>query len=408
MNINLKKIEKYIKIDLSYVLKGGFWLSFAQFSASISKLLIAVIFANHISKEEYGVYKYALSIISIILITTLPGINNSVLQSSSKNIDGMLKKCLKIKIKWGFLGSAISIILSVYYYLNNNQTLFIIFLISSIFIPIYESFSIYGPFLNGKKQFKIASLYSSLIQIISAIVIALTIVITENIIITIFVYLFIYSLLRILMFLKTYGKFSTNNKTDEKTIKYGKHLSLMNVLPTISQYIDNILLFHFLGPVQLAIYNFSIIIPTQIKSLFKNFQVLIMPKFMNRDKNSIKLQIGYKMIIFTIFLVIIYLIYILLSPYIYNLLFPTYQDSIFYSQIFGISIIFLSIIFPLSLLQSQLAIKDLYIYNISRSAIQIILIALLAYYFGIIGALLARIFSELISLVLITYMSKNI
>ncbi len=56
----LRWSEKYIKTDMIYLVKGGFWLTLGQIISSVSSLLLVIAFANLLPKETYGIYKYFL------------------------------------------------------------------------------------------------------------------------------------------------------------------------------------------------------------------------------------------------------------------------------------------------------------------------------------------------------------
>jgi len=274
----LRWTEKWAKTDMVYLAKGGFWLTIEQIVSSISVFLLAIAFANLLPQETYGIYKYVLSLTSILLITNLPGIGVSVIQATARGIEGSLFLALKTKIYWGFLGSFISLLLSGYYYLNNNISLAIIFIIISLFIPFIDSFGIYGSLLSGRKQFKISSIYNSITQIIATLIIISVIFLSDNIFIILITYLLSNTILRLIFFKITLYKFKPNKQMGSNIISYGKHLSVMGIIGTIATQIDKILIFHYLGGIKLAIYIFATAIPEQIKGFLKNIKALAFPK----------------------------------------------------------------------------------------------------------------------------------
>ena len=76
----------------------------------------------------------------------------------------------------------------------------------------------------------------------------------------------------------TLNKFPPNQNHDPETISYGKHLSFTGIIGTVATYLDRLLIFHYLGAVEVAIYSIAIAPPEQIKNLFKNIPTLAMPK----------------------------------------------------------------------------------------------------------------------------------
>lgn len=245
----LRWSEKYTKTDMVYLTKGGFWLTTGQIISSASVFVFAVIVANFLPKETYGTYKYILSIASILSITSLSGMNASITQAVARGYDGSFMQALKAKIRWGILGGLASIATSTYYYLNNNTTLALSFLMISIFIPFINSFTIYQSYLSGKKVFNKLTAYVGLSQIISTLISITVVCLTNNIFAILLAYFMSWTILRGLFLKQTLKKHELNTAKDPQTMSYGKHLSLIGVIGTIASHIDKILIFHYLGAI---------------------------------------------------------------------------------------------------------------------------------------------------------------
>jgi len=388
----LRWSEQYTKTDMVYLAKGGFWLTAGQVVSSLSSFLLAIAFANLLPQETYGTYKYVLSVAGILAIPTLSGINTAITQAVARGYEGSLIPALKTKICWGLLGALASITIAGYYFINDNITLTISFLIISVFIPLISSFGIYSTFLQGKKRFDVSAKYQIISQIIAIAVLITTIFLTKNIFLILLSYFIPWTLLRFIFFKITVEKFPPNQSEDPQTIIYGKHLSLINIIGTIVQQIDKILIFHYLGPVKLAIYSIALAPPEQIKSLLSNLGALVLPKFSQRSRDEIKKALFPKMLKFALVIVLITIIYIVVAPFIYKIFFPQYIGSIIFSQIFAISLIGTIIILPHSALQSQKAQKELYVLNIAGPLVQLLLLIVAIYFYGLLGAILVRVF----------------
>ena len=71
-----------------YLTKGGVWLVFSQVVSITSSLGLAIIFARFFSKENYGTYKYILSLAGIISTFKLTGLPAAITQSIARGYDG--------------------------------------------------------------------------------------------------------------------------------------------------------------------------------------------------------------------------------------------------------------------------------------------------------------------------------
>lgn len=397
----LRKSEKFAKTDMVYLAKGSFWLTIGQGVSSLSSFLLAIAFANLLSKETYGNYKYILSIFGILSIFTLPGMGTAVVQSVARNYEGIVYLALKEKIKWGAIGGLLSLMLGIYYCFSNNFNLSISFTISSIFLPLMDTFSIYDAVLNGKKLFKKSTTYYIISQIFSTLLLVFSLFFVKNIYFILLIYFLSWTICRYIFYKVTINVIKLNNNIDLDTLSYGKQLSLMGVIGAIANYLDRLLLFHYLGAAEVAIYSIAIAPPEQIKSLLKNISVLALPKFSTKERDEVKKikKIIYdKIIKVAVIIILITIIYLLLAPFFFGILFPKYHDSIQYSQLFSLSLISVALFIPLTMMQAQKMSKELYQFNLYTSSIQIILLIFLIPNFGLPGAIMARVISRFFNL----------
>lgn len=404
----LRWSEQYTKTDMVYLAKGGFWLTLGQGISSLSSFLLVLAFANFLPKEVYGNYKYILSIAGVLSIFTLGGINTAITQATARGFDETFNLGLKTKIKWGLIGGLTSLILALYYYLNNNFLLAINFSIAAIFLPIMDSFGLYDALLQGKKLFKLSTKYFIISQIVALTSIIGVLFFTKNIYLIVLAYFASWTLMRFIFTKITLSKLNLNDQKDTSALSFGKHLSLINVFSTAVNQLDQILLFHFLGATPLAVYALAVAVPTQIKGLLKNLAALALPKLSEKTGKEIKAIIFSKMVTLGLAITVIVVVYIIFAPFVYKLFFPQYLDSIFYSQIFAISLIGTASVLSTTALQAKGSKKQLYQLNICGSIIQLSLLFVSIYFYGLIGAIIARVLNRFIYLFMSILLIKKI
>jgi len=387
--------QKYTKTDMVYLARGGFWLTLGQGISSISSFLLAIAFANLLPKETYGTYKYILSIASILAIPTLSGMGTAVTQAVARGYEGSLIPALKTKIRWGLLGGLASLILAGYYFYQGNTTLTISFLISAVFLPFMDSFGIYDSLLQGRKLFDISTKYFIISQIIAIASLIAVLFFTKNLFLLLFTYFTSWTLMRFIFFETTLKKFPPNPNQDPQTISYGKHLSLMGIIGTIASYLDRLLIFHYLGAAEVAIYSIAIAPPEQIKGFLGLLDTLVFPKFSEKKINEIKSGIRDKFIKLVFLGVLIIGGYILIAPFLYKIFFPKYSESVFYSQLFALSMLNLPFFLFGATLKAKAKIKEQYIANFIMPFLQIGLMTFFIIWQGILGLIIARIIIRL-------------
>jgi len=111
---------------------------------------------------------------------------------------------------------------------------------------------------------------------------------------------------------------------------------------------------------------------------------------------------------FFVFLTVVITIYILLAPFFFNLFFPTYTQSIIYSQVLAISVIFAILgTIPYAFLESHGSKKSLYTYNIIGNIFSIATLLILIPFYGLWGAIIARFTTRIVSYLLLILLIKK-
>lgn len=404
----LRYSENYTQTDMVYFASGGFWLALGQVISTIASFLLLIAFANFVPKEVYGSYQYILATAGILAIATLTSMKTAVARASARGFEGTFLKALKERMKWGLLGAVGSLLVALYYFLEGNPTLTISFLIVGIFLPFMDPLAVFNSHLQGKKLFKVATVYGIVFHSIRAALIILVLYVTNNILLILATYFISTTILRFFLFQYTKNRYTSNNTVEPGALIYGKHLSLMDVLGQTAIQIDKILIWHFLGPAPLAIYSFSLSPVVRLQSLVRLLEPLALPKFATTQVEVIKKTLPKKLFRFLLLLIPITIVYILVAPWIYKIFFPNYLDSVIFSQVFAIVILFA----PQKLIGTALTIhankKSLYIiYTLGPVSKIITLIVLLPLY-GIWGGIAGMIAPYIINFLTSTYFFKKL
>ena len=187
-------------------------------------------------------------------------------------------------------------------------------------------------------------------------------------------------------------------------LKYGFHLSIMGILSAIADKVDSIAVFTLLGPAQLATYTYAIAMPEQIKGFTKNIVPLAMPKFAQRSISEIKRGIWRRILVLGVGLITVIALYIFFAPFIFRIFFPVYLGSVYYSQVYALSLIFTLSTPLIAIFQGHKKMKELYISSNIGSMVLIIVLPLLTYFWGIPGALVSIICSRFINMIVTCYL----
>lgn len=340
----LRKSERYTKTDMVYLVGQSGWLLFGQGAIFVSSLLLAWVFANYISPSDYGLYKYVLSIATLATITSLTGFGVAIARTAAQGHDISLNKLLKIQIRFGSLGMMALFIMAGYYFYRDNTLLASLFAVTAIWVPFYESLADYQFLLQGKKDFKTQTFLRIIQRLLLSVALVTVIFSTKNIILITFAYFAILTITQYFVYLYTVNKHQIIDDSQtpyEKIITYGKRLSLQNIFYIGAGQLDKILMFKFLGPTQLAIYFFAIAIPNEIQGILGNINAVAFPKLVDKISPEFKWALLKKISVFTALLAIPALAYIVMAPYLFEWLFPVYLNSVFISQLYIGTILFI-------------------------------------------------------------------
>lgn len=390
----LLRLTKITRVDSRFILHGGFWMLIDQITTTVTSLASALIFAYILSKDNYGTYKYILSIVSIITITTLPGLNGPTAHAVAEGNEGSFKLSLFTKIKWGFLGAAILLGVAAYYYFaKHNIYIASSCAVAAIFLPFMDSLNLYASYLQAKNHYKESVIYYIISQLTATACVISAAWFTKNAVVIIFAYFFSWTLMRFYFLHLTMKKFPPNTIVSEKTIKYGFHLNAINAVGQIAGYLDSLLLFNYVGPVAVAIYSVCTSPTEQIKSLIKDIPQLTMPKLVKKSAREINQKIPYQIFLFICIGIVISVGLVLILPYIFPIVFPKYASNVFYAQLYAPT---LALRTPMAIFSSILQAKLTHLkkswlaFNAIPNVILIITLLIFTPLYGIVGIIACR------------------
>lgn len=387
----LRWSEKYTKTDMVYLASGSFWLTIGAFVTGATSFILSLAFANLLPAEVYGTYKYVLSLASTFSAFTLTGLSTSVIEAVSRGKEGVLRRAFWTNITWSCPAAIVAVGVASYYFVQSNITLGVSFLIIAFFQPLITSTTFGDSFLTGKRAFRYNAAFYTASNLVPAIALVVVMLFSKSALLVITVYFLSNLLTAAAMYALVLRYCKPNNEGDETSITYGKHLSLMNIFGSVVDNIDKILVFHYLGAAQLAVYSFALALPSQSKLITKSISTLIFPKFAARDEKELHRGMGEKVLRFFLLGAVMAIIYILIAPYAYHIFYPKYTDAIFLSQVFALSYICLFAAPTGTFLSAKRRVRPQYIMNVTSGTFQIVAVTVGIYFAGLMGLILARV-----------------
>jgi len=347
-----KLLQKYTGLDLSYFIKGGFWLSVGQISSTLKAFILSLIFANLLSKEIFGQYSFVMATIGLASSFALPGMAYAVIQSVARGYDGTYFKALKQVFKWSWLGSLFLLSIAIYGKFSGRIYGAIIFLIVASIFPFYSFKSYYSTLLQG-----VLSGYFTLFYV---------------------------------------KRYIHNDKIEEDSIKFGKRVSFSLAFSNIANYFDSLIITYFLGFSDLAIFKIVTLLPNQIKVLINTFTPMLLPKIASKNIKKKDLMKHFKK--FFLIVVFLILIYLIIAPFIFKWFYPKYYDYVWLSMIYHLSFISFLSILPYTYLTKEKKGDYLNKMYFITNCLLIIFSLVFIYYLGLFGAIISRILYRFVNL----------
>lgn len=393
----LRWSERYTKTDMVYLTSGGFWLLFERAAVVLVGLLMAVVFANFLAPESYGVYKYVLSMMGIAGAFSLAGLSTAVSQAAARGYEGALVSGFKTSLRWSIGTVFIAFGIALYYFLNGNSVLGISFLIGGSFAPLITSAGLYDGFLSGSQRFSAKALYGILRNGLPPLILIGAVFVSKNPAILITVYFVSTAAITLWCYADALHRYAPNNQMDSATARFGKHLSIINLLGVVSSQADRVLIFTMFGGTALAIYSFAEAVPDQIRSLNSILATLSLPKASKLPLAELKRILPQKALLLFMVALSMVAVYVLAAPTFFSLFFPKYLEAVPYSQVYALVVLSLPSSLYSSALTAHMRNRELYTQRFVTAGSKIGLLLLLIPQFQIWGAVFAMVGSYAIA-----------
>ena len=403
----LRRSEKYFKTDMVYLAKGGFWVT-AQFAlSSLAGLLLFALLAHLLDAATFGIYRYVISLVGILGAFSLTAMTSAVTQAVSRGHERTLYSSIPLQLRWSLLSVLVGIIVSIYYLFNAHLILSAAVLIGIIGATIGAVFNTFIALYSGRKNFRALFLTTALITIVQYSALASAAFFTHNIIILIATFFISGMVMNIVLYFAVTRLSPPRGESDHPSLEFGKKMSFLNIIGLISNNIDSVIVFHYLGAADLAIYAIAMIIPEKLRGVSKLAMPLMLPKLTEKEDEAsahaaIKPKLRFAVALFGT----VALFYILIAPILFKVIFPGYLNAVWYSQIFALSIFAGITIAPLTVFIAQKSLKNITSYSIIVPVIQTLIMLLGTIVFGLLGAVIARTLGLLFGSVYSFYLSR--
>ncbi len=398
------------RIDARYFAKNTVIQLLSYLLSVCRGLVTGYLVARLLTPRTYGGYSLVIDIVGIVSLLTLPGMESAMARDISQR--GREHAALRFSIFWNTILSlsGIFVLLSIIPFLHfwNQQSLWPLFFAAAfLFIPNNIGQTFFSAIITGTgaftKSLKVATLSSLLVVI--GVLIALWF--THSAVIIYVLVVGIPSFLSLWMLRREIHTFPSREKT-WRVIRYASFLSINSIPFAIAWYFDGFLVTAFFGLKNLALFQVAILIPEQVKALYKS----IMPISYSRQaraNDSLELRKKLRRIVFlgTCIMLVGIALYCAAAQWIMQILFPNYDTAslTLLTRLMALSVATLPSMLFSQFFEAQGFIREQRWIQWLTTGLYIILLVLLIPRFGPLGAVICRltyrIFGSLLSLLFI-------
>lgn len=399
----LERTGRVTGTDNVYIAKGGFWNA-VQFAAqTLLSVGTVVAFANLFPREAYGTYKYLLSLAGSLGFLTLSGMDVVITRWVARGQTGVVPEAFRLQLRWNALAALVTAGLAAYYGLQGNAVFAWSLALLAVALPLTSVFGAYDAILIGLRRFDRVAAYTAAIATVAAAAVIGALLLTDSVVALIAVYAAATLIPTALAYRHTTAALPEVPLSDEargEVRRSGYHLTVVNILGTLAQYLDKIILFQAAGPVALAGYGFAIAGPDRIKGFAKNWVHITLPRLSERNVAELR-SVFYRRTIQALAAgTALALPYILLAPLLFRWLLPQYTDAIGYSQAYAASLVFLpAAAYAGNVFRAQDMLRAVYLSSISNQALRIGLFIAFGFTWGVWGLVVATLVNAFLGLI---------
>lgn len=396
----VNRVSSFLQFDVSYFLKAGFWLFFGQLGSSLLRLLQVVLLAHFVDKAFFGEFQFVYGVVAVLLLFSLPGLDTSLVRSVAKGFDGSLLVAVRSKVRWGYFGSLVLLVLSLFFWLNDSS-LWFVFLLCSFVFPVYGGFGSILAFYRGKEDFRSSALFDILFVFVSTLALIVVLFVSGSLAFIFAGMLVAVSVAYLCVLFFVSKKLSS--RVDSGMLSFGKHLTLINFFNYFTPYADRFVIAGLAGFEAVAVYSVAVILTISLTNSGKLFTILLLPKLSRSSSCVFHVKRLFWLVCLGFLLFILCLI--LVVPFVFPLLFPVdYLGAIFYAQL---ALLYLVFFLPSCVLYAFLLerkdTKVLFVYNVGLGVLNLLLLGLFVPFFGVLGAVLVKILVGLFGFVFLVF-----
>jgi len=337
----LRWSEQYAKTDMIHFFSSNVWINVSRFISVGTGMVLTVAFANLLSPEVFGTYKYVIASAGFIASFSLNGLSMALMRAVAQGKKHVVPAIVRTSILWSLPASLASLGVSIYYFGNHNSELGFAFLFIALVNSISNGIGTTKGIFQATSEFRLATLSGIPRILVPFFIILITILLTQNVVLILLAYFTSSVITSWIYYRWTLKRLDIHGSQEDvaDTVRYGKQMSILGFFQLVGGQIDLLLLWHFATPATLAIYALALSPVNEARNLLSNFFSIAFPKIAAKDEQEVRKAVPLRFKQLLVVSVIVTALYIALVPFLFTYLFPKYQAAVVVSQVFALTLL---------------------------------------------------------------------
>lgn len=271
-------------LDMGYLLRNGNWVTLRFLLVTATGFILSLAFARYGDKELLGQYQFILSMLSIVSVSSLLGLNAAALESVAQGREAAVFKAARMIFKFSLIGSFVIMLFGTIYaiYSRQNDNEFVVLLvIVGLLFPVFYATSSWSAFYEGKLLFKESSLRAIALNIVLTILLISIILLDFGVSALILTYLGVYICFQGSYLFAIQRKISKKHD-DTIDVRFGVAVSIQKFVSGLSTNIPPIALSFYFGIELLAIYYIAYYAVGASSAFLNNLMSLYLPSLFKK------------------------------------------------------------------------------------------------------------------------------
>lgn len=365
-----------------------FLLRFVQLGMALAS---TYFLARTMSKDAFGEYNMVLNAIGIAGLTSLTGLNNSLMQAVARGFMGTYRSVVPVAFGSSFLGSLGLLVMSGWYLADSQSQIALGFLAAAVLFPLAYGLTQWKSVVIGQERFHELLLHDGGSSVLTyGSVIATVFFWPGNYVFPLLVTLLVPAICNLIITALKYRQIPFDAGVEHQNIRYGIRTTLYSGLGAIGSNLDRVLVFSFISPAALALYIAASRIPDLLAGAMQDVSAVIAPRLAKHESYTKRVDRIFTVISMIYGLAIFALAFLaipLLIPFLFG---DNYADAIPYAQALTCSVaIGNQANMRFRFIRSRIDERGFRDITLFSSAVRLVAFVALVPAFGIIGAIVA-------------------